>query len=200
MNENQYGSDTAFLDFLFILVLGFMSMFIIAFIMIVPKTVKDAKVDAKAEFIITISWPEESLDDVDSYLEDPLGKLVSFKRREDGLMHLDRDDLGHRNDTIQTPTGPITIKENQEIITIRGIVPGEYTMNVHMYRMVGSLPIDVTVKIDKINPTVSLIALETIQLGFNGDEKTALRFTLDDEGIVTDTNDLQKSLTNPERQ
>jgi hypothetical protein len=197
MNRNKYNANTSFLDFLFLLVLGFMCMFIISFLMIQVKTVKNAKVQSNAEFIITVTWPDDSLDDVDAYLADPLGKLVSFKRREDGLMHLDRDDLGRRNDVIQTPAGPVTFDENQEIITIRGIIPGEYIMNVHMYRKLEKEkpPTEVTVKIEKINPQVTLIALKKVELAFDGDEKTVLRFTLDEEGKVTSTNELQKELT-----
>ena len=50
------------------------------------------------EFLITVFWPDNLEDDVDIYVEDPAGNLVWFKSREPGLMHLDRDDLGKRND------------------------------------------------------------------------------------------------------
>ena len=95
-----YHTNTAFLDLLFCTLLLFTGLFTIAFILISP-TKEDKKVDAKAEFIITVTWPKDFDDDVDTYCEDPSGHLVFFRRREDGLMHLDRDDLGKRNDTIR---------------------------------------------------------------------------------------------------
>ena len=49
-------------------------------------------------------------------------------------MHLDRDDLGDKNDKIYLPDGSmIKVPQNQELLTIRGIVPGEYVLNIHMY-------------------------------------------------------------------
>jgi len=194
-NRIYYGASTAFLDLLFNSLLGFVALFFLAFILINPKVVSDAKVKAKAEFMITIEWAEESLDDVDAYLEDPLGNLVFFNRREDGLMHLDRDDLGARSDYIYTEDGNwIVVKDNREIITIRGIIPGEYVMNIHMYKKRDSTPTKVKVRIEKLNPQVRNVAQREVTLMANGDEKTIARFTLDKEGDVTNTNEIPKKL------
>jgi len=216
MGRTRYSANTAFLDLLFITVLGFASMFFLAFILMNQKTTQKAKITAKADYIITITWPKESNDDVDSYLEDPLEHLVFFQRREDGLMHLDRDDLGRRNDYVMTPYGPVTYNENQEIITIRGIIPGEYVLNVHMYHKsttgeyynygyeeggdekppAEDKPTVVTVKIEKMNPTVKLILIKKVTLEKNGDEKTVIRFTLDKDGEIKNLNDLPKAIAN----
>ena len=48
--------------------------------------------------------------------------------------------------------------------------------------------------LEKINP-FKLVTARNVVLVQQGDEKTAFRFTLDDEGKVIDTNDLEKSLT-----
>lgn len=128
-----------------------MALFIIAFLsMSVEK--KKKNIDSNAEFLITVSWDKNSNDDVDTWIEDPEGHFVWFQRREDGLMFLDRDDTGHANDTIDTKFGPVTIKDNREIVTLRGTVPGEYVLNLHMYRKDSLGPVDVNVQIDKINP------------------------------------------------
>ena len=208
--RGKYNAYTSFLDLLFITVLGFAAMFFLALILMNQKTTTDSKITPKADFIITVTWPKESGDDVDAYLEDPLGHLVFFSRREDGLMHLDRDDLGKRNDIIQTDLGPIEYQLNQEMITVRGIIPGEYTMAVHMYHKMTeseygkyegdhpdpSKPTEVTVKIEKMNPHVKLIALKKVKLENNGDEATVLRFTLDKQGKVTEMNELPKPIAN----
>ena len=130
--KRNYHSNTAFLDFLFNTLLCFAALFALSFVLINPSK-KDNTLKVKAEFIIVVTWPTHMGDDVDTYVEDPDGNLVAFMRREEGLMHLDRDDLGNRNDTIQTPFGEITYPENREIVTIRGSLPGEYVINVHMY-------------------------------------------------------------------
>jgi len=129
--KRNYHTNMAFLDLLFNTLLCFAALFVLSFILINPSK-KENNIKAKADFMITVTWNKDLDDDVDTYVEDPVGNLVAFMRREEGLMHLDRDDLGHRNDTINTPNGPIEYKENREIVTLRGFVPGEYVVNVHM--------------------------------------------------------------------
>ena len=193
MLNRKYHADTAFLDLLFNSLIGFVALFFLAFILMNPERKEDKNVEAKAEFIITVDWPQDYDDDIDTYVEDPEGHLVSFKRREDGLMHLDRDDLGRRNDTIQTRFGKVEYGENREMVTVRGIVPGEYVVNIHAYKKSDNRPTPITITLDKINP-FSTIAKETVEVKFTGDEKTAFRFVLDKEGKVKSVNKLKKSL------
>ena len=192
--KRNYHANLAFLDVLFNTLLCFAALFALSFVLINPSKA-EKNVEMKAEFVIVVTWPQELDDDVDVYLEDPQGHLVAFMRREDGLMHLDRDDLGSRNDFINTPAGRIEYPQNREIVTIRGIVPGEYVLNVHMYtkKSVGvSTP--VTVLVDKINP-YGTVVVKTVELGNTGDEKTICRFVVDKEGKVTDVTYLFKKLT-----
>ena len=192
--KRNYHTNLAFLDVLFNTLLCFAALFALSFILINPSRT-EKNVEMKAEFVIVVTWPQELDDDVDVYLEDPVGHLVAFMRREDGLMHLDRDDLGSRNDFINTPAGRVEYPQNREIVTIRGIVPGEYVLNVHMYskKSVGaSTP--VTVLVDKINP-YGTVVVKTVELGNTGDEKTICRFVVDTEGKVTDVTYLFKKLT-----
>ena len=60
---------------------------------------KEGKIEVKAEFIITMSWPDNHPDDIDLYAEDPLGNIVWYHAREAGFMVLDRDDRGSANNT-----------------------------------------------------------------------------------------------------
>jgi len=155
---------------------------------------QDKNSESKAEFIITIKWPNEINNDVDAYLEDPIGNLVYFRRKEDGLMHLDRDDLGFANDIIHTPTSTIKYNENREIVSIRGIIPGEYILNIHMYAMRDKKETPIEVRIDKINP-FSTIYLKETELNEQGEEQTICRFVLDERGWVKSINNLEKSFT-----
>jgi len=125
-----------FTDLLFNALLGFVVMFVLAFILINPIA-KSGAIDPKAEFLITLSWPDGRREDVDLYVEDPAGELVWFRSREAGLMHLDRDDLGERNDVIVVGGRQVVSPLNQEMVSIRGILPGEYVVNLHLYRAEG---------------------------------------------------------------
>ena len=193
--KRNYHSNTAFLDFLFNTLLCFAALFSLAFVMINPSK-KNKTVDAKAEFLITVTWPSDIDDDVDTYVEDPNGNLVAFNRREQGLMHLDRDDVGFSSDRLQTPFGIVEYKQNREMVSLRGIVPGEYVVNVHMYtkRSEEEKETPVTILLEKINP-YRVVTGSNVILKQKGDEKTAFRFVLNDEGEVTNINKLEKSLT-----
>lgn len=190
--KRNYHTNLAFLDLLFNTLLCFAALFSLAFILINPSK-KNKTVDAKAEFIITVIWPSEMDDDVDTYVEDPEGNLIAFNRREQGLMHLDRDDTGLSFDTISTSFGLVEYKENREMVTIRGYVPGEYVVNVHMYTKRENAETPVTIILEKINP-YKVVTGRNVVLKVKGDEKTAFRFTVDDEGKVIQTNQLEKGL------
>ena len=191
--KREYHTNLAFLDVLFNTLLCFAALFAMSFILINPAK-KDRNVVAKGEFMIIVTWPKDMDNDVDMYVEDPEGHLVAFMRREEGLMHLDRDDLGQRNDVVQTQFGEIEYDENREIVTLRGIIPGEYVINVHMYmKREESLLTPITIQLDKINP-YSTIMIKRVTLGDSGEEKTAFRFTLNNDGDVVEINELQKTL------
>ena len=191
--KRNYHTNLSFLDLLFNTLLCFAALFALSFILINPSK-KENNVKMKAEFMITVTWPKDLDDDVDMYVEDPQGNLVAFMRREEGLMHLDRDDLGHRNDIVHTEWGPIEFKDNREIVTVRGTIKGEYVVNVHMYMKRSKVEeVPVTIQLDKINP-YSTVTIKTVILKVNGDEKTAFRFEVNNEGDVTGVNQLKKTL------
>ena len=201
-----YGSQIAFIDLLFNTLVGFVFLFVLAFILINPVA-KKSNVEVIAEFIITVSWPDQSADDVDTWVKDPAGNIVGFKMKDRGLMNLDRDDLGRSNDTITTTNGEkLYVRQNIEHITIRGIIPGEYVVNVHLYRRVPKNEvkdehyfevIPVRVNVEKLNP-YGVVYIKDVTLAIKGEEKTVLRFTVNEDGDVTDINELPfKIITNP---
>jgi hypothetical protein len=166
-------------------------MFFMSFAMINAQA-DSGKVDPKAEMMITVTWPDNSPDDVDTYVADPAGNVVWYHRREAGLMHLDRDDRGMFRDVIELNGKTIENPLNQEIISFRGLSDGEYTVNiVHYIANGGDLPVQV--KVEKLNPKVQLIFYDTITLTGTGDERTAVRFTLDGQE-VKDVNNLPRDL------
>ena len=104
--KRSYNTNVAFLDLLFNTLLCFAALFVIAFILVNPIS-EDGKVDVYADFLITVSWPKSMVDDIDVYARDPQGNIVYFGNKENGLMHLDRDDLGGSNDFVTTEFGKI---------------------------------------------------------------------------------------------
>ena len=191
----SYHSNTSFLDILFNTLVGFVLLFIIAFLLISPVK-KKKEIEQKAEYVITVTWPGDLSDDIDSWLEDPMEKIMYFQKKEVGLMHLDRDDLGKSNDQQFVPSiGMVNYPYNREITTIRGIMPGEYVFNIHLYRKEHeSKPIPVTVILEKLNPRVKLLYSKVMTLTDYWEEKTIIRFVLDVDGEVTESFFIYKPL------
>jgi hypothetical protein len=168
-------------------------LFFIALIAMNPET-KEGKIDTKAEYIITLTWPDSHPDDIDLYAEDPIGNIVWYHEREAGFMVLDRDDRGGLNNSITVNGRKVANPIRQETISIRGIIAGEYTVNVNYYLATQSAPVPVTVKIEKVNPHVEVVAYDTVTLEHMGQEKTAARFKIAANGDILDVNHRDKSL------
>ena len=168
-------------------------LFFLALMAVSPET-KDGKIDTKAEFFITMDWPEGHPDDLDMYVQDPLGNIAWYRHREAGFMTLERDDRGGANDFIVVNGKKIPSLIREEIVTIRGIVAGEYTVNVNHFAATTGQPVPVTVKVQKLNPTAQVIFDDKVTVDHTGDEQTAVRFSIDAEGKVIDVNQRRKSL------
>jgi len=100
---------------------------------------QQGNITSKAEMLVTVSWPDNHPDDVDTYVEDPQG-------------------------------------------------------NIHHYLATTPDPVPVSVKVEKLNPKVEMVFYDRLFLDHTGDEKTAVRFTIDENGKVTDINTRPKSL------
>jgi hypothetical protein len=168
-------------------------LFFLALLIVDPEA-EEGKVASKAEFMITVDWPDNHPDDIDTFVQDPQGQIVWFRRREADFMLLDRDDRGGVNDFVVVNGQKVPTSTRQELITVRGIIAGEYTVNIYHFAANTGQPVPVTVMVQKLNPKVTIVAKETIDLHQGGEEKTAVRFTLDAKGEVTETNRIQRSI------
>jgi len=186
-------AELGFTDLLFNALLGFVVMFVLAFLLINPVA-KTGAVDNKAEFLITLTWPDGRREDVDLYVADPEGRMVWFRSREAGLMHLDRDDLGLGNDVIEVSGKKVVNPVNQEIVSIRGIASGEYVVNLHLYRDDRGKPVPTKIKVEKLNPKVQIVYYGDLDLNRRGEERTAVRFSIKPDGSVHDVNRMAKSI------
>ena len=190
--NNGEGQD-AFTDLLFNSLLGFAFMFAIAF-MLISDPSDGGKIDSKAEILISVRWPDQHPDDVDAIVESPQGGLVWYHNRDTGLMHLDRDDRGIFADKMNVNGATISNPINQETITIRALQSGEYVVNLLHYQANYDKALTVDVKVEKLNPEVELVYYGSHELKGVGDEKTAVRFSVDSKKNISDVNQIQKRL------
>lgn len=193
LRRRRHDEIDPFSDLLFNTLLAFVMLFAIALIAMNPKA-KTGVIDAKAEFIITVTWPDLNPNDIDTWVEDPGGNKVWFRSREAGMMHLDRDDRGLANDTIVVNGQQVVNPLNQEVVTIRGYAPGEYTVNAQYYDSKDGNPVTVTVSVVKVNPRAEVVFYGTVDLARKGDEATAVRFSVNRDGGVDGVNTLAKTL------
>lgn len=197
MRNKKFDFRTAYIDLLLNVLTGIIFLFMVATVLIKPEAVKDAGIKKDAEYIINLSWPTDKDCDVDIWVRDPLGNVVSFIQKDLGIMHLERDDLGSANDKVKTDNGFIysTSLANDETWVLRGMIPGKFTVNLHLYACrdaqgistgVGSAA-DVKAKVELIKINPDYISLKTVIVAFNEvwQEQTAFNFLLDDKGQVT---------------
>ena len=182
-----------FTDLLFNALLGFAFMFAIAF-MLINSSEETGNIRSNAEILISVQWPDDHPDDVDAIVEDPQGSLVWYHNRDSGLMHLDRDDRGNLADNLNINGEVVSNPINQETITVRGLQSGEYIINLLHYKSNFKEPLPVTVKVEKLNPSVELVYYGEHFLNGVGDEMTALRFYVDSQKNISDLNQIPKRL------
>lgn len=142
----------------------------------------------KAEFVVILEWPENSKSDVDLWVRNPFGNVVSYKHKDVGLINLDRDDTGTANNSVIGPNGTtIYSTVRREIATIRGIMPGQHVVDVMLYALREQPPIIAKVQIIKLNP-YSVVVEREVSLSETGEEKTIASFDVLPDGAVTNVN------------
>ena len=180
MRVPGYQTDP-FTDLLFNALLGFTFLFLIAIMFMNPIS-KQGNVNLKAEYMITVTWPDDSPDDIDVWVQEPRGEVLSYLKKDAGSLHLDRDDQGSISDTVTINGQQVVYPVNQEIVTLRGVVAGEYIVNLYYYQSTSKQPVDVSVRVEKVNPSLTMKFYDTITLESVDVEKTALRFTVGGDG------------------
>lgn len=170
--------QTVFRDVLLLALAGFVAIVIVLLPHINPKGEEaTASAEPPGNVIVEARWPDGVAADVDLWVQAPGDVPVGYSNKGGAIFNLLRDDLGMRADT--TPL-------NQELSYARGIVPGEYTVNLHFYRNDDDLPeVDVTVTVSvKKNAKRSArqILLSSVTLNQEGQEVTVFRFELSEDG------------------
>jgi len=179
----RYNSNLAFVDLLFNLLVGFTSLFVIAFLLINPIA-KTGVVDPPVLMIVEMSWADNSSNDIDLYLKGPDDLMVWYANKNNGYATLKRDDIGVQSDTFEVNGVSVTIARNYEVTTMTHLPDGDYVINAHFYsnRTGDNKPEPVTVRITQLQPFKVIFDSEFL-LGLHV-EKTAMTFRVVDGEIV----------------
>ena len=182
--------DTVFRDVILLALSGFVAVVLLLLPHLNPP-VQAKETPPPGNVVIEAFWPNGLDTDVDLWVSAPSDRPVGYSNKGGRIFNLLRDDLGRYRDI--TPT-------NYEVAYSRGIVPGEYVVNVHLYRnSSGTLPVKVTIAVSiKKSDRESLKRLVTtkVDLSYRGEEITAFRFKLAKGGTLVpgSVNNLQKRL------
>ena len=175
-DEDETG--TVFRDVIMLALAGFIAMVILILPHLNPRGEAAAEnTQPPGNVIVEARWPDDLNSDVDLWVEAPGDIPVGYSNKGGAVFNLLRDDLGNRVDATDI---------NYEVSYARGIVPGEYTVNVHLYRNPADvLPIPVTV-VTSVKKTPDARARQLlashIELIREGEELTVYRFRLTEDG------------------
>jgi hypothetical protein len=174
--------------------IDFLSCLLLVVYVLVAPSPKPPTIDTFGQYAVEVTWPESRRDDVDTYVQDPAENVAWYANADVGLMHLEHDDLGAVSDRQRHGTRIETVRDNRERVVLRGVLPGEVTVNVHAYRKAGPAPCPVTVTLYRLRGDDTALLERRVALGYQGEEITAFRFTLDVSGRLLQHNRLGKVL------
>lgn len=129
----HYKSTTSMIDMFMLLTVGFVTLFILAFILIKPVVPKTQDIPLEEQLLIKLEWDDTINADLDLWLKNPVGNIVSFKNKDVHGVTLERDDLGHTNEWTMLNGQAMPIFSNYEVIRIKNLVDGDYFVAVHYY-------------------------------------------------------------------
>lgn len=188
--------NSVLVDLLLTILIVCVCMLMIAVSVMNPPA-KDEEPERKAEFLIEMTWPDMSLDDIDIHVLLPDLQIVSYRNTDrNGGVSLDRDDTN----------GPVSgdwyvvdgerrfLRVNHETVAIRAIVPGRYVVNSQVYFLRDSvgdmtgvpLPYPAKLTLVQLNPKVRTVVSNEVILTKLAEQKTAFSFTLTPKGEVVE--------------
>lgn len=173
-------TGTVFRDMITLALAGFICMLLLLLPHVNPPTKEGtgvADAEPPGNVIIEARWDDKLRTDVDLWVQAPGDVPVGYSNKSGLIFNLLRDDLGSYADPTEV---------NFETSFSRGIPPGEYAVNLHLFRNLDSVfPIYVRVVARVKAETESgaaTIAATRVRLDHEGQEVTAFRFKLTDKG------------------
>jgi hypothetical protein len=179
--EGDEAAHWMFRDLLTLVLFGFVFLVVAIFPMISETKPRDGEEgkEPPGNVIVEMRWPDAIASDVDLWVQAPGDLPVGYSNKGGALFNLLRDDLGDVLDATNL---------NYEVAYSRGLAPGEYTVNVHLYRnaaAVTTIPVTLVVSTKSAATESSRqILTTTVDLSREGEEITAFRFRLDSDGVL----------------
>ena len=184
-------SDTIYRDVTLLALSGFIAI-VILFLPWLNLKNKDLVIkEPVGSIIFELFWSDKIDADLDLWVKGPNDSAVGYANPSSQVFNLLRDDRGLTAD--HTPL-------NYEISFTRGIVAGEYQANVHLFRHNKSKSkIQAMISASLVTPDRNYrkqILQKTVALNKEGNEKTVLRFNLDNNFklVPGSFNSLRRSL------
>lgn len=200
-------SDYAFANLFLNVVKITAALMLVAMLQINIIQKKTENFELKAEAAVQMQWPDNNPCDVDLYVKSPTGAVVYFDNAHDGVMNLEKDDIGTNGDFVILKDGTkIGNPENVEFWILRQTIPGRYTVNVHLFACPASevgdgtqahinlgssmsyhsrpreekltKPLKVKVKLTKFNPTLEEV-VPFVEVAFSRTHQELLAFHFD---------------------
>ncbi len=186
LGVDEYGDDTGtvFRDVITLALGGFCAAVFLLVPHIHPRAeLTKAAIDPPGSAIIEVRWPDEMDADIDLWVRAPEEAPVGYSNKGGRTFNLLRDDRGHYDDPTEL---------NYEVSFSRGLPAGEYVVNLHFYGLalglgskVEQVPATVVVSTRSSSTgAVSRQFTENVTLERVGEEVTALRFQIDDNGEI----------------
>ena len=184
-------SNTVFRDVTLLALSGFVAIVLLLLPWLNLKTKQEVIKEPVGSVIIELFWPNDIDADLDLWVKGPNDGPVGYSKPSGMVFNLLRDDRGLTGD--YTPL-------NYEISFTRGIAPGEYQANVHLFKHDAKRSkVQAIVSASLVTPDRDYrkqILEKSIYLTKEGKEKTVLRFKLDNNFklVSGSVNSLRKSL------
>ena len=191
--DDEDVNGTVFRDVITLALCGFVAVVILLLPHLNPKQEAQAAVAnaVPGNVMVEARWADELDTDVDLWVQAPGDVPVGYSNKSGVIFNLLRDDLGRNADPTQL---------NYEVSYSRGVPPGEYAINLHMYRNKSRIsPVKVTVVTSVKRPnaeSAKQILTSSIDLMAENQETTVYRFKLTEAGelVPGSVNSLPKPL------
>ncbi len=169
-------SGTVFRDVLMLALIGFVAMVVMLLPHISKTQDETDEHTPPGNVVVEMHWPDELPVDVDLWVQAPNDVPVGFWNQGSQFFNLLRDDLGMEGDA----SG-----RNYEVSYSRGILAGDYTVNVHMYGKIPAgviVPVRVVVSVKAKYDSLRQILQTSVELQRRNQEETAFRYRMTGDG------------------
>ncbi len=191
-DSHEGNVNVVYRDLLLLLVLVGFTLFIIISSQVSSKNKNEQDAEQKilGSLVAEIAWPQNQNNDIDLWIKAPDQNAVGYSNKSAGLCDLVRDDLGITGDPMPG---------NYENIFCRGLVPGEYRINVFYYNnkdVEKEVPVMFSLKIKFSESKIDYSYRSEIFMTRRGQEITLVSFTVLEDGTIDpkSVNNIQKSI------